>query len=318
MLRLIKVVTGDSRPAVLEVGPGCGYLAMLLVLEGYPYIGTDVAQAFYLYQSHMLSHVAKDLKELAVGDEDVLSLETPKPGTAVHIPWWKWFTFTPEKVKFSAGIMTSNHCLCEMHPNSMSYLANVSSHILGNHAGGGKFVFDSWGYDLLHGEDTILAKFASHGFRLVHNEVAVSAMALVDHVKGWPVYGAVSIPIVNTIIERKSLVDELNQRPWIKKPIKMVLDLMPGVKQRLINLSNGVPATSAPGTLATPTPISSRIPDFKADNPISKKLTDDRKAVIARAKVGLPEIRGFLNTYYNGKVPPHPDEVFFDLIGLKQ
>ena len=30
VLRLIKIVTGDERPAVLEVGPGCGYLAMFL------------------------------------------------------------------------------------------------------------------------------------------------------------------------------------------------------------------------------------------------------------------------------------------------
>src|SRR5262249_18400070 len=44
-LRIIKIVTGPERPVVLEVGPGCGYLAMLLLMEGYPYVGTDVVQA---------------------------------------------------------------------------------------------------------------------------------------------------------------------------------------------------------------------------------------------------------------------------------
>src|SRR3569833_377888 len=178
VLRLIKLATGDERPAVLEIGPGCGYLGMLLVLEGYPYIATDVTQAFYLYQNQMLSHVAGELRELAVENGDILSIEAPKPGTAIHIPWWKWVTLAPDAIKLSAGIMTSNHCLCEMHPSSMGYLAAVSSRILARHPGGGKFVFDEWGYNLLHSEHSIVEKFTEHGFRLCHNEVAVSAMAL--------------------------------------------------------------------------------------------------------------------------------------------
>src|SRR5271169_5543119 len=95
VLRLIKIVTGSARPTVLEVGPGCGYLAMLLVMEGYPYIGTEVVQAFYLYQNHMLSHVTSNLRELAAETEDILTIEQPKSGTAIHIPWWKWITLMP-------------------------------------------------------------------------------------------------------------------------------------------------------------------------------------------------------------------------------
>jgi hypothetical protein len=316
VLRLVKTVTGDERPAVLEIGPGCGYLGMLLVMEGYPYIGTDVTQAFYLYQNHMLSHVSSDLKELVDHDADILSLEAPKPGTAVHLPWWKWVTLTPDKVRLSAGIMTSNHCLCEMHPNSMAYLAMIARRILSNHPSGGKFVFDSWGYDLLHSEHTVLAKFVEHGFRLCHNETAVSAMALADKVVGWPVYGSdpllsvMNVPIVP--IQRNKLIDALNRRPELKRSVSSILDRVPRLKRLLVRgLSPGLSPGAVSGTSR------SRIPDFKSANPISRQLTEGRRSVIAQANIKLPEVEGFLRSYFGGTVPRQPDEIFFDLIGTR-
>lgn len=329
VLRLIKVATGDARPAVLEVGPGCGYLAMLLVMEGYPYIGTDVAQAFYLYQSHMLSHVA-NLVELAHQDGDITTIETPKPGTAIHIPWWKWVTLTPDKIKLSAGIMTSNHCLCEMHPSSMGYLAAVSSGILGRHSGGGWFVFDSWGYDLLHGEDTILAKFTEYGFRLCHNEIAVSGMALANHIPGWRVYGsAAPVPVapaaptvasVPPALPESQVLRVIYRMPVVKRALLSIVNRFPRLKQRLINIFFPArsPPVVTPQAAAVPGPVTTRVPPFKADNPLSIRLTDDRQAVIATATVKLPEIQAFLKAHFAGNIPAHPDEVFFDLIGTRQ
>lgn len=322
VLRLIMIVTGDERPAVLEVGPGCGYLGMLLVMEGYPYISTDVAQAFYLYQSHMLSHIAEDFKELAIEDGDIHSLKTPKPGTAVHIPWWKWVSLTPENIRLSAGIMTCNHCLCEMHPSSMGYLAAASSRILANHPNGGKFVFDSWGYDLLHGEQTIFAKFSEFGFRLCHNETAVSAMALADNIKGWPVYGSstpisiLNIPIVPAI-QRSDIVGTINQWPTIRKILLALINPIPGLKQSLIRLlypHRVTPATGIVSTSASTISASSKVPDYKAANPLSCRLIEGRQAVAKQATVQLPVIEAFLKSHFDGKVPAHPDEVFFGII----
>jgi hypothetical protein len=319
VLRLIKVATGDERPAVLEVGPGCGYLGMLLVMEGYPYIGTDVAQAFYLYQSHLMSYVAKDFKELAVDDGDIMSLEAPKPGTAIHIPWWKWVTLTPEKIKLSVGIMTCNHCLCEMHPGSLGYLASVSSRILAHHPGGGKFVFDSWGYDLLHSEMSILAKFSEFGYRLCHNEPGVSGMVLANNSVGWPVYG--NVPVIAPPLpvgqasqaEVHGLVKILNQFPPLKRLVQAAINRTPGLRLKLVRLLYPQRVAAAEA-IAAAAPLNSQVPNFKADNPLSKKLTDDRQAVAAQAKVKLPELEAFLKSHFDGKIPDHPDEVFFKTI----
>jgi hypothetical protein len=319
VLRLIKLVTGDERPAVLEIGPGCGYLAMLLVMEGYPYIGTDVAQAFYLYQNRMLSQVAKNLRELVEEDADLLSLDTPKPGTAIHIPWWKWVTLTPEKVTLSAGIMTSNHCLCEMHPNSVAYLAMMARRILSNHPGGGKFVFEGWGYDLLHSQHSVLAKFVEHGFRLCHNEDTVSAMALADHVAGWRVYGSravlsiMRIPIVP--IEENKVIDTLNRRPRLKRSLSAAINRFPRLKRFLVRRIS--PALAPAEASAARGNADLRVAAFKSSNPLSQRLSQGRRAVIAQADIRLPEVEGFLRSHFADRVPQQPDEIFFQLIGTK-
>jgi hypothetical protein len=307
VLRLIKIVTGDSRPTVLEVGPGSGYLAMLLVIEGYPYIGTDVVQAFYLYQSHMLSQVAKNLRELAAEDGDVLTVEQPAPGTAIHIPWWKWVTLTPEKIKLSAGIMTSNHVLCEMHPSSMAYLSVVGPRILSNHAGGGKFIFEGWGYDLLHSRELVARKFVEHGMRLCHDEYAMSAMVLTDQVERW----------LGKPMPEKKIMDALPPNvqpsgwPLLRRRVGAVLNNVPRVKwlaQRTYDALTRSPPLQPLGVVTGP----------RGPHPLSVQLTEGMAAVIARAKVHEPELQAYLTSYFSGSVPRSEDEVFFELIGTRQ
>jgi hypothetical protein len=308
-LRLIKIVTGDARPTVLEVGPGCGYLAMLLVMEGYPYIGTEVVQAFYLYQSHMLSHVATSLRELAAEDGDILTVEQAKPGTAVHIPWWKWITLTPEKIKLSAGIMTSNHVMCEMHPNSMAYMAVVGRRMLSNHPGGGKFIFENWGYNLLHSHQMVAQKFAEHGLRVCHDEYAMSAMVLAEDVERWlgrpPSPEAALAPAARPPAESR-------RWPVMRHRVGEVLGLVPPLKRFAV----GMYLLQKKIVESAPVPV----PAVKGPEgifPLSKQLTQGRAAVIARATIHEPDIEAFLASHFDGTVPRLPDEVFLDIIGTR-
>ena len=305
VLRLIKIATGSDRPTVLEVGPGCGYLAMLLVMEGYPYIGTDVVQAFYLYQSHMLSYVAENVRELAAEDGDVLTVAQPQPGTAVHVPWWKWITLEPHEVKLSAGIMTSNHVLCEMHPSSLAYLAVLGHRVLSNHPGGGQFIFENWGYDLLHSRAMVARKFQEHGWRVCHDETAMSAMVLAENVDQW-----LGKPAIKAAVPTKSTPQAV---------------LWPSIRQFLVTLLGRVPPLKRLAVWAVvhlrkafePWPIAViKGPD--GPHPLSRKLTTGRKAVLARTVVHEDELEAFLITHFGGTVPRPPDEVLFDLIGTRQ
>jgi hypothetical protein len=302
VLRLIKIATGSARPTVLEVGPGCGYLAMLLVMEGYPYIGTDVVQAFYLYQSHMLSCVAKNLRELAVEDCDILTVEQPEPGTAIHVPWWKWITLTPEKVKLSAGIMTSNHVLCEMHPSSMAYMAVLGHRFLSNYPGGGAFVFENWGYDLLHSRIMVARKFEEHGWRVCHDEDSMSAMVLADDVARWR---GEPPPGPRPAVESE---DRSGLWPLVRRSISAALGLIPQLKSvavavyLLIKKFQPVPVVKGPG----------------GAHPLSKRVTAGRSELLARTAIRERDLEAFLTSHFDGAVPRPEDEVFFQMIGTRQ
>ncbi len=296
-LRLIKIATGDARPTVLEVGPGCGYLAMLLVMEGYPYIGTDVTQAFYLYQNHLLSHVATRLRELVTEDADILSVDQPTVGTAVHIPWWKWITLVPEKIKLTAGIMTSNHVLCEMHPSSAAYMALVARRVLSNPPGNGKIIFDNWGSALLRDPRSVAAKFAEHGLNLCHDEHSMSAMALQD--------GADRTTGATPTLLEKSPVANARRRSagWrsiIRRPMGKVLDLIPPLKQLAI-MAYERSATLSPLVV-------------NGVHPLSSRLMEGREAIFAKATIRKEDAHEFLASYFGGDVPPpSADDIFLRL-----
>jgi hypothetical protein len=302
-LRLIKISTGDGRPAVLEVGPGCGYLGMLLVMEGYPYIATDVAQAFYLYQSHMLSHVTARLRELAVEEADILTAEQPEPGTAIHIPWWKWVTLTPERIKLAAGIMTSNHVICEMHPSSVAYMAVVGRQMLSNPPGGGKFVFDNWGSTVSRSPRSVAAKFAEHGLLLCHNEHSMSAMVLGDDIDSRL---GNDRPTHSTSPKLRSIQPRRTGWLLIRRGIGRTLDVAAPAKRLAIRAYDIAMATSAPSIVVGPHGV----------HPLSKQLTEGRTAVIAQATIHKAELRAFLTSYYGGAIPQLPDDVFFELAHL--
>ena len=316
VLRLIKIVTGRARPTVLEVGPGCGYLAMLLIMEGFPYVGTDVVQAFYLYQHQMLSLVTKDLRELVVDNHNILSVDPPEPGTAIHIPWWKWVTLTPERISLAAGIMTSNHVLCEMHPSSMAYLAVVGRKILSNHPGGGTVIFDNWGYDLLHSHQTVAKKFADNGLHVCHDEDTMTAMVLTESAGRW--LGKVG-PLAP--VPAPPPVPALALRHRLRRGASAALGYVPPLKRAAIRVRNFWRRPAPPPTLPVapiPAPYVSAPGNCKDAHPLSIKLTGGRAAVMAKATVHLPELRAFLVSHFDDKPAPQLlDETFLDLIGTR-
>jgi hypothetical protein len=322
VLRLIKIVTGSARPTVLEVGPGCGYLAMLLVMEGFPYIGTDVVQAFYLYQNQMLSLVAKNLRELAVEDRDILSVEQPEPGTAIHIPWWKWVSLTPDKIRLSAGIMTSNHVLCEMHPHSMAYLAVVGPKILSNDPKGGTFVFDNWGYNLLHTHESVARKFADYGLHVCHDEDTMTAMVLTKDTGRWlGKVGPLAVapaPVPNASISEPPRSAPTTAYHRMRPRVIRLLNRAPPLKRAAVTArSLWRQFASPPPASSGPQPSATVVRASYDPHPLSRQLVAGRAAAIDQATIRLPELRSFLAAHFDGKPPQLLDETFLDLIGTR-
>ena len=111
---LRESLNGLPRPwTVLELGPGCGYLGVLLGLGGHSYIAIEASQAFWVYQSALLRFVFAGEYSDGLRSEEELRIR--------HVPWWKLCSEGFAFPKLTA--CTANHMLAEMNAAALVYLS---------------------------------------------------------------------------------------------------------------------------------------------------------------------------------------------------
>ena len=141
---------------ILEIGPGSGYLGLLLANDGHQYFSMDAAQAFYLYQKKLWSDI--------YGDDYFDYSESnsvTKSAKVVHIPWWRFANLSiplPE-----VDIVTINHALTEMHENAVKTIFTRLYEMWGDDDKK-ILIAENLGYDYFKRKDTMFANIQSLGF----------------------------------------------------------------------------------------------------------------------------------------------------------
>jgi hypothetical protein len=148
----------DGPLKILEIGPGSGYLGMLLANDGHEYFAMDSAQAFYLYQKKLWSDVyGADYFDYSE------SLSGPANAKLTHIPWWRFANFSIPLPDID--IVTVNHALAEMHENAVRTIFSRLYAMWGDDDK--KIVIaEKLGYDYFKRKDTIFTNIRSLGFSL--------------------------------------------------------------------------------------------------------------------------------------------------------
>jgi hypothetical protein len=114
-----------SVSSVLEIGPGSGYLP-LLIAKLSPHVSVlamDVTQSLYLYQSWLYEQFGVLME--TVGAETSEILTSLKSGRVLHLPWWNYLKLSKFDLKIDSLII--NHAVCEIHPYALDKILTFSN-----------------------------------------------------------------------------------------------------------------------------------------------------------------------------------------------
>ncbi len=114
---------------ILEIGPGSGYLGLLLIIDGFDYTSLEVSQALYIFQQNIFSKTKKNYNS------------------------YSWWEFLKEKELKNFNLIVGNHVFNEMHPNSLKFLIELLKNDKKI-----EFYFENLGYDLKNNPCDIFAK----------------------------------------------------------------------------------------------------------------------------------------------------------------
>jgi hypothetical protein len=153
---LMKNRSHDGPLRILEIGPGSGYLGLLLANDGHQYFAMDAAQGFYLYQKKLWS-------DIYGADYFDYSESTSRPDSAkvTHIPWWQFANLSipiPD-----VDVVTINHALAEMHPQAVKTIF-VRLYSAWGDTDKKLVLAESSGYDYFNRKETMLKDIRSAGF----------------------------------------------------------------------------------------------------------------------------------------------------------
>jgi len=290
VLRHVRHLHPDGGATILEVGGGSGYVGALLSLAGYRYVATDIAQAFYLYQSHLMNaltpgkviELANDLRSFA----DIKNID---PGESIHVPWWKFVVPDPD-FHLPIDLVTANHCLCEMHPRALAYTLKVCASLLANGGAQSTFLFEGWGSTARHPIWTVHKAFAEQGYSIAHSDILATIYARQD--------GPLTLngpPSPNTPTLAKNVA--LSRRPLLRRLGLIQEESLPPP------LALSMEQLWHPPIWVTPA------------NMISKQITDGRERLLQSAVHGIEDFEQMLRKVLGSDDLLTCDEKFLRFIG---
>ena len=113
-----------SAKNILEIGPGSGYLSILLSLDKKNIFTTDIFQPHYIFQN-FIYNICTNLNELVENKNFDLN-----DGAINHIPWWKFRKLKGDEFKIDLVVM--NTMIVEMENNSLRTLLHFLSNTIVN------------------------------------------------------------------------------------------------------------------------------------------------------------------------------------------
>jgi len=166
--RIIDQINKDLKTSltVFEIGSGTAYLGPITVNKGNRYFSTDVAQAYYLWQHHLLEFTCpKGVMDYArIGSAEYITDDV----NAACIPWWKFLEITQGSFIVKSDVVYANGCLCEMSTDARSTVISTVKLMIKSNKLGMVFYIGA-GDDSKYSVESLCSEFELNGFIKVPN-----------------------------------------------------------------------------------------------------------------------------------------------------
>ena len=160
--RLVNLFLSDME-SVLEVGPGSGYLPVLVARSGRKVVSTDVTQALFVTQAllyNYLGYINKPKWGFPFSDEKTVMFES---SSFEHLPWWQFRNLIEPGCGQVESIVI-NCAVCELHKWAVQHLLVVAQNL-----GVKRFLMDSTGHQTPNRTiQNVAAEFRMHGYEVAH------------------------------------------------------------------------------------------------------------------------------------------------------
>ena len=175
-----------NKVPILEIGPGSGYLGILLKNDNYHYSSFEITRPHFLFQNYIFNRIFNKKSPISILNKINLNKIKKKE---FHIPWWEISNLN-EYLKISKPkIIIFNHCINEMHEEALEYFCKVIVSLKNNPV----IFIEGFGSQLLNLTNKTLIRLASHNIKIFYHKP----------VKKYDISKSLSIPI--TLLSFKNI-----------------------------------------------------------------------------------------------------------------
>jgi hypothetical protein len=148
---------------VFEIGPGTGYLGLLLKKAGFNYSCFEITQSHFIYQAFIFKKILGNYAPIPIlknNEKEKLKLKS------FQIPYWKASSLPKYLNLTKPKIIIMNHCVNEMSREALNYLCEVLSRLDNNF-----FIFiEGFGAQDLYNKESSLNIFYLNNFKIFSHQ----------------------------------------------------------------------------------------------------------------------------------------------------
>ena len=152
-----------NKVSILEIGPGSGYLGILLKNDNYNYSSFEITRPHFIFQNYIFNIIFKKQSPISIIKKTNLN-KVKKRG--FHLPWWEISNINKYLKINRPKVIIFNHCINEMHEEALNYFCKIIKSLKNNPV----IFIEGFGSEILNSTNKTLIKLASNDIKIFYHK----------------------------------------------------------------------------------------------------------------------------------------------------